>query len=287
MSHSNLDPSRVRPQPISVCSIAMCVRPAITRGFCEAHYARHRYGRPMDAPIEPRRKRGSPPDPLPRLAAEQPGAVKTCVKCGQEKAVAEFFLAKTCRDGRAGSCKACGRPRRQMAQRGYLKRHPNLSRDAKGKRPPGLFTPRSPEAAARAVARKAAAAMLRLGLKSCFACGEVKDASLFVLGRATKVGRCNQCRRAYYALYYKANREKVRKDHAKHYALNAARYHARSAAWNNNNPEKLLTYSAKWKATNRIRYLNNAMLRERQKRFRKRLWQLAMLQHMLNTGAPQ
>lgn len=268
---------------ISVCSVATCVRPANRCGFCEAHYKRHSLGRPMDAPIEPRRKRGSPPDPLPRLAAEQPGAVKTCVKCKKAKVVSEFSLAKTCRDGRLGSCKECNRPRRQIAQKGYLKRHPNANRNAKAKRRSGLVIPRSPEAAAKVVARNAAVAMLRLGLKSCSVCEEVKDVSLFLQGKRNH--RCDKCRRAYSALYYKMNRERTRKAHATHYARNADHHLARNAAWFKRNPGKRLEYQERYRQKNRLRYLDSARLRERQKRFWKRLGHLAILQHKILQGS--
>jgi hypothetical protein len=33
------------------CSVADCVRPVLSKGFCSAHYARQRAGRPVDAPI--------------------------------------------------------------------------------------------------------------------------------------------------------------------------------------------------------------------------------------------
>jgi hypothetical protein len=41
------------------CAVAGCGREAQSLGYCNAHYLRHRNGRPLDTPIRPRARRSS------------------------------------------------------------------------------------------------------------------------------------------------------------------------------------------------------------------------------------
>ncbi|ADL71087.1 endonuclease VII [Mycobacterium phage Halena] len=81
------------------CRVDACPKLPYCRGYCRAHYARWREGRPVDAPITYKRA-GSARDEYGR---------KHCGSCKQWRPVSDFGTKKSSSDGLAYKCMDCQR----------------------------------------------------------------------------------------------------------------------------------------------------------------------------------